>query len=165
MGVEIERKFLVQGDAWRRDDDGKPLVGVRFRQGYLAEGQATVRVRLEGERARLTIKGKNQGLTRQEFEYDIPPLDAQQLLDTLCMHPLIEKTRYCRTDHGLVWEIDVFEGENSGLIVAEVELTAEDQALVVPVWVGQEVSADPRYYNVNLVSHPFARWLDQDSNQ
>lgn len=159
MAVEIERKFLVQNDNWKASDDGAPLQGLRFRQGYIpAEGLTTVRVRLEGPAAKLTIKGKNEGLARAEFEYPIPLDDANAMLDSLCAKPLIEKTRYCRTEHGLVWEIDVFEGENEGLIVAEVELEREDQQVNLPDWVGQEVSGDPRYYNVNLVSNPYRGW-------
>lgn len=158
MGVEIERKFLVRSESWRNDVDGLAIEGTRFRQGYLAEGEATVRVRVEGQKARLTIKGKTQGFTRLEYEYDIPVQDAEQMLTALCFKPLIEKTRYCRVEQGLVWEIDVFEGDNQGLIVAEVELSNEQQALDVPDWAGQEVTGDPRYYNVNLVSYPYSQW-------
>lgn len=158
MGIEIERKFLVKNDDWRTAEDGTPLQGIRFRQGYLAEGNATVRVRCEGEEGRLTIKSNTQGVSRLEFEYAIPIADAEQLLDKLCKKPLIEKTRYVRHEHGMCWEIDVFDGENDGLIVAEVELSSEEQAFRLPAWVGAEVSADGRYYNVNLVKHPYREW-------
>ena len=161
MAVEIERKFLVSSDRWRFNEDGTAIQGTPFRQGYIpSQGLATVRVRLEGEEARLTIKGENQGLARMEFEYPIPLEDARQMLDSLCRRPLIEKTRYCRPAAGVLWEIDVFEGENSGLVVAEVELESEDQVVSLPDWIGQEVSGDPRYYNVNLVANPYSRWRD-----
>ncbi|MBA53997.1 MAG: adenylate cyclase [Pseudomonadales bacterium] len=159
MAVEIERKFLVANDDWRRLKDGSELSGIPFRQGYVpTEGMTTVRVRLEGDKAKLTIKGKNQGLSRAEFEYEIPLSDAEQMLDNLCARPLIEKTRYFRPEAGVTWEIDVFAGDNAGLVVAEVELQSEDQQLDLPNWLGQEVSDDPRYYNVNLVSNPYRNW-------
>ena len=159
MAIEIERKFLVISDAWRRREDGSELDGVPYRQGYIpSEGMTTVRIRLQGDEAKLTIKGKNQGLSRAEFEYDIPISDAQQMLDNLCSRPLIEKTRYLRPQGNLTWEIDVFEGDNAGLVVAEVELESEDQPVELPDWLGQEVSDDPRYYNVNLVLNPYRRW-------
>lgn len=159
MAVEIERKFLVCNDEWQRQADGSPVTGVRFRQGYIpTEGLTTVRVRLEGDQAKLTIKGENRGLTRTEFEYDIPLDHANEMLDNLCAAPLIEKTRYYRREQGMLWEIDVFEGENAGLVVAEVELEAENQPFARPDWVGQEVSGDPRYYNVNLVANPYRNW-------
>lgn len=159
MAVEIERKFLVAGEHWRLNEDGSDSVGIAFRQGYLpCEGLTTVRIRLEGEQAKLTIKGKNEGLTRSEFEYPIPVADAVDMLDNLCRRPLIEKTRYYRPQGELTWEIDVFEGDNAGLVVAEVELESEDQAVELPDWIGQEVSGDPRYYNVNLVANPYRLW-------
>lgn len=159
MAVEIERKFLVASDSWRQSEDGGELQGVAFRQGYIpTEGLTTVRVRLEGDQAKLTIKGKNQGLSRAEFEYAIPVSDAEQMLDNLCARPLIEKTRYFYPYAGFTWEIDVFEGENAGLVIAEVELESEDQPVELPPWLGAEVSADPRYYNVNLVANPYCNW-------
>ena len=159
MAVEIERKFLVASDSWRQSEDGGELQGVAFRQGYIpTEGLTTVRVRLEGDQAKLTIKGKNQGLSRAEFEYAIPVSDAEQMLDNLCARPLIEKTRYFYPYAGFTWEIDVFEGENAGLVIAEVELESEDQLVELPPWLGAEVSADPRYYNVNLVANPYCNW-------
>lgn len=159
MAVEIERKFLVKNDSWRNDAQGNAITGVRFRQGYLSsKPEATVRVRLEGEKAKLTIKGKNKGIARAEFEYDIPQQDANAMLDSLCEKPLIEKVRYYRNEDGFTWEIDVFEGENQGLIVAEVELESEQQSLALPSWVGEEVSSDPHYFNANLVSNPFKNW-------
>ncbi len=154
MAIEIERKFLVSSDAWRQG-----AVGVPFRQGYLSvEPERTLRVRLEGEVGKLTIKGITEGIRRAEYEYSIPPGEASELLDRLCLRPLIEKTRY-RVEHaGLLWEIDEFYGDNAGLIVAEVELTSEAQKFELPDWVGQEVSGEIRYYNANLVSKPFKDW-------
>lgn len=159
MATEIERKFLVRDERWRLDQNGQQVQGTPFRQGYLSSSaQSTVRVRLEGDKAKLTIKGKTVGVSRSEFEYTIPKQDAEQMLNELCTGPLIEKVRYrCREgDH--VWEIDVFEGDNAGLIVAEVELSSESEKFHKPVWLGDEVSEDPRYYNVNLVSHPYKNW-------
>jgi CYTH domain-containing protein len=154
MAREIERKFLVVGTAWKTG-----AAGIRFRQGYLSTAkERTVRVRLEGRRAVLTIKGLAVGVSRPEFEYAIPAEDAVRLLDELCQRPLIEKTRYRIPVEGLVWEVDEFHGENDGLIVAEVELTSTDQAFTRPSWVGREVSDDPRYFNANLVAHPYGTW-------
>ncbi|MCC5861544.1 MAG: CYTH domain-containing protein [Gammaproteobacteria bacterium] len=156
MGTEIERKFLLQGEAWREGASG-----LDYRQGYLStDKQRTVRVRVVGARAMLTIKGMTHGIRRVEFEYPIPQDDAEQLL-ALCHRPLIEKTRY-RVEHaGLVWEIDEFHGENAGLLVAEVELEDESQAIQLPAWVGEEVSDDPRYFNSNLARHPYSEWRDE----
>ncbi len=154
MGEEIERKFLVTGDQWRRGAES-----VRFRQGFLStEPERTVRVRVAGERATLTIKGISVGARRTELEYEIPLADGQQMLDTLCKRPLIEKTRY-RTKLGThTWEVDVFEGDNSGLIIAEIELQSEDELFDRPDWLGEEVTHDPRYFNSNLVAHPYRSW-------
>ncbi len=158
MAIEIERKFLVCNDSWRKDEHGQPVMGTVFRQGYMADGDATVRVRIQGAQARLTIKGKTQGMSRLEFEYEIPMGDAIQMLDSLCKKPLVEKTRYVRQENGLTWEIDVFEGENRGLVLAEVELESEDQQVQLPEWVGEEVTHDRRYYNVNLSTMPYTQW-------
>lgn len=159
MSVEIERKFLVKSDAWRLDAHGQRIAGIPFRQGYLPAADATtVRVRLEGATAKLTIKGKTEGFSRLEFEYTIPLQDAQQMLDTLCEKPLIEKVRYCRSEQGYIWEIDEFAGDNQGLIVAEVELDSEDEQPPLPDWVGAEVTGDARYFNAALVKHPFKDW-------
>lgn len=154
MGIEIERKFLIKDGRWR-----KGAKGLLFRQGYLStEPERTVRVRLEGELGKLTIKGKSVGISRAEYEYAIPSADATALLDQLCLRPLIEKTRY-RVEHaGRLWEIDEFHGDNAGLLLAEVELESAMAALELPGWVGEEVSADPRYFNANLVKHPFSHW-------
>ncbi|MCC7645955.1 MULTISPECIES: CYTH domain-containing protein [unclassified Janthinobacterium] len=154
MGVEIERKFLLAGDAWR----GLGQV-VLLRQGYLSSArERVVRVRIEGEQAMLTIKGANVGATRGEWEYPIPLADAAELLDGLCEQPLIEKVRH-RIEHaGMVWEVDEFLGANAGLLVAEIELASEDQPFEKPEWIGAEVSGDARYYNANLIRHPFSQW-------
>jgi adenylate cyclase len=154
MAKEIERKFLLKSDAWRGQDKGK-----RYRQGYLnTTKERTVRVRTAGDKGYLTIKGISVGASRSEYEYEIPIADANEMLDRLCERPLIEKTRYRVPYDGLVWEIDEFEGENSGLIVAEVELKDEHQSVKLPDWIGQEVTGDPRYFNANLVAKPFGKW-------
>ena len=155
MGVEIERKFLVRGDGWRALGEG-----VLLRQGYLSSApERTVRVRVEGGAAMLTIKGRSTGATRSEWEYPIPIPDAQALLDALCERPLIEKKRYRIPFDGMVWEVDEFLGENAGLVVAEIELSAEDQAFSKPDWVGEEVTHDPRYFNSSLIRNPYSRWV------
>lgn len=154
MSMEIERKFLVRGDAWRTL--GEPVL---IRQGYLSsQPERVVRVRIEGTRAMLTIKGKAQGIRRSEWEYEIPLEEAGTMLDALCERPLIEKTRTRITYQGMVWEVDAFLGDNEGLVVAEIELESESQAFARPDWVGLEVSADPRYFNTSLLKHPFRSW-------
>lgn len=154
MANEIERKFLVAGVAWKRG-----ATGLHFRQGYLSSvKERTVRVRTEGRRATLTIKGLTTGITRAEFEYSIPVEDADHMLDTLCERPLIEKTRYHVTVGQHLWEIDEFHGENAGLVVAEIELSSADETFQRPEWVTGEVSGDPRYFNANLIRHPYRAW-------
>jgi len=156
MGIEIERKFLLNDDGWR--GLGQPTL---MRQGYLtADPVRTVRVRIEGERAVLTIKSKSTGATRGEWEYEIPVADAAELLDRLCKQPLVEKVRH-RIEHaGHTWEVDEFQGENAGLVVAEIELGSEDEAFEKPAWIGREVTGDPRYYNSSLIRLPYAKWKD-----
>ena len=152
MGIEIERKFLVTGTAWRT------VAGVRFSQGYLnRDKERTVRVRLAGEKAFLTIKGATTGATRVEFEYEIPAMDGEQLL-SLCEQPIIEKIRQVISHEGATWEVDEFLGENAGLVVAEIELQSEEQAFARPQWLGAEVTHDPRYFNSSLAAQPFSRW-------
>lgn len=154
MAKEIERKFLVNRDAWTPSGPG-----VRLTQGYLNSDKArVVRVRIEGPSAALTIKGPNRGISRAEFEYAIPVEDAAELLASLCEQPLIDKDRHKETFGGRVWEIDVFHGVNEGLVVAEIELPAEDTAIELPPWAGAEVSGDPRYFNSNLLAHPYSSW-------
>jgi adenylate cyclase len=154
MAKEIERKFLVRGNTWRGQDGGK-----RYRQGYLSTvKERTVRVRTTGDKGFITIKGESVGATRSEYEYEIPLADANEMLDRLCERPLIEKTRYRVSHEGLAWEIDEFEGDNRGLIMAEVEIKNETQSIKLPGWIGQEVTGDPRYFNANLVANPFSQW-------
>lgn len=154
MGVEIERKFLLKGEAWRAL--GHP---VHYRQGYLNRSkERTVRVRMAGEKGYLTIKGISKGMTRMEYEYEIPKEDAAAMLRDLVEKPLIEKNRFRIEYKGLTWEIDEFSGENMGLILAEVELKSEDQAIQLPDWIGKEVTQDSRYYNSNLTRHPYSKW-------
>jgi len=157
MAIEIERKFLVRDDSWRRQADA----GQRMCQGYMSSGeQASVRVRVQGEQAFLNIKSATLGVWRREYDYPIPLSDAEEMLAHLCAQPLIDKIRYHVAHAGHTWEVDVFEGDNAGLVVAEIELNSEDQAFTKPAWLGQEVSHDPRYYNVCLVKHPYKAWRD-----
>lgn len=154
MAREIERKFLVANDSWRPEEDG-----VLVRQGYLrSDVSGLVRVRICGEKAFLAVKSLLSGIVRLEFEYPIPPSDAEEMLERLCPRPWIEKRRW-RVRHGaLTWEIDEFLGDNEGLILAEVELEREDQPVETPPWVGREVSEDPRFFNVNLAQKPYRLW-------
>lgn len=155
MALEIERKFLV--DAARIDWE-EASGRERMRQGYLLnEKGRNIRVRIAGERAFLTIKGRAEGITRPEYEYAIPVEDAEGLL-RLTDGGLIEKTRYCFEVAGHTWEVDVFEGKNRGLIVAEIELASEDTPFEKPAWVTEEVTHDPRYLNAQLLLHPFRGW-------
>jgi CYTH domain-containing protein len=154
MGKEIERKFLVKGNSWRGQGEGK-----HYRQGYLSTvKERTVRVRTAGDKGYITVKGISTGASRSEYEYEIPTTDANEMLDKLCERPLIEKTRYRIPQDGLVWEIDEFEGDNRGLITAEVELKDEKQSVKLPDWIEKEVTDDPRYFNANLVAKPFTTW-------
>jgi len=154
MRTEIERKFLVHGDDWKSGAIAKSI-----RQGYIrADKNVSVRVRKTGENAFLTIKGRQVGSTRAEYEYGIPVDDADDMLDTLCEPPLIEKIRYTLEYDDVTWEVDVFKGENSGLVVAEVELESENQIVELPDWVGPEVTRDPRYLNANLAKTPYSQW-------
>jgi len=156
MAKEIERKYLLRSDEWK-----KLAEGTHYRQGYLSTvKERTVRVRTIGEKAFLTIKGVSKGITRLEFEYEIPTEDANEMLDELCERPIIEKHRHKIAYAGLVWEVDEFHGANEGLVVAEVELTSADEAFDLPPWVGEEVSGDPRYFNANLVANPFMNWKE-----
>jgi CYTH domain-containing protein len=154
MAIEIERKFLVKNVQWRG-----LAQGYLYRQGYIpTQDYTTVRVRIIGDRGYLTIKGKNTGMSRPEFEYEIPLPDADQILTSLCQPPLIEKYRYRIEFAGKTWEVDEFLGDNQGLILAEIELSREDEIVELPDWIGEEVTGDRRYYNVNLVRHPYASW-------
>jgi len=157
MGIEIERKFLVEGDAWRVGASPSRIV-----QGFLSrDPERIVRVRLRDGEAFLTIKGKGSGLARVEVEVAIPAEEARQLLP-LCLPPLIEKTRHLVTWAGHLWEIDEFYGDNAGLVVAEVELAAEDEIFERPLWLGREVSEDFRYSNAALSERPWRDWRSDE---
>lgn len=152
MGTEIERKFLVTGTKWKMANS------TYFCQGYLnRDKNRTVRIRLAENKAWLTIKGKSNGPVRPEFEYAIPVADAQALL-AICEQPLIEKNRFISTFAGMTWEIDEFLGQNSGLVIAEIELSSPEQEFAKPDWVGAEVTDDPKYYNSNLSKSPYSTW-------
>lgn len=151
MAIEIERKFLVISDLWRQNIRRE----IPMRQGYFETAPgATVRVRLQGERAVFTIKGPTRGIARAEFEYEIPPADARAMLALFCEGRQVEKTRYLVEFAEKIWEVDVFSGAHQGLIVAEIEMSRPDEEVALPVWVGEEVSADPRFRNAYLARHP-----------
>lgn len=155
MGVEVERKFLVAGESWRDDVTS----ATHIVQGYIAQtGTATVRVRVKGDRGFLTIKGASVGIARSEFEYEVPVGDALAMLDELAQGPVIDKVRHLVPVGAHVWEVDVFAGDNAPLVMAEVELADADEAFVRPGWAGADVSADQRYFNVNLARSPYATW-------
>jgi len=154
MAKEIERKFLIKSTEYRHLAEA-----VDYRQGYICRSaEKVVRIRLAGDKAYITIKGTATGYTRDEFEYEIPPDDARQMLDKLCEKPLIEKTRRVIELSDKTWVVDEFEGENKGLIVAEVELLFSDEPFEIPIWIGNEVTGDSRYYNSNLVINPYKNW-------
>jgi CYTH domain-containing protein len=151
---ETERKFLVTSTEWKRNSEG-----VLYRQGYLStEPGRTVRVRLEGNRGKLTIKGKKESGSGDEYEYDIPGNDAAYIIDNLCLKPIIEKIRYKVDFKGYTWEVDEFLKENKGLVIAEIELESPFQEFEKPAWVGEDVTEDQRYKNANLVKKPFMEW-------
>ena len=153
MNIEIERKFLLKNDNWREG-----AVGVHYKQAYLNEkGDNTVRVRIEGDKAKLTIKGKSSNISRLEFEYDIPMEDAEALF-SLAKMPIVEKYRYKIMYAGNCWEVDEFLGLNRGLVLAEIELESETQPFEKPEWIGMEVSGDKRYTNANLARKPYCEW-------
>lgn len=154
MGKEIERKFLVAGDEWR-----KLAKGTSYRQGYLSTvKERTVRVRTIDDKGYLTIKGITVGASRAEYEYEIPVAEANEMLTNLCEKPLVEKNRYKIKQGDLTWEIDEFLGDNLGLTVAEIELEDEAQKFDKPSWIGQEVTGDPKYFNSNLTKNPYTKW-------
>lgn len=155
MGIEIERKFLLRDAGWRASVRGSEDIV----QGYLANtDRGSIRVRLAGGQAALNLKSMTLGVTRSEFDYAIPVPEARVILDTLCMRPLIEKTRHHVEFDGHLWEIDEFHGANAGLVVAELELGHAQESFTHPPWLGEEVSDDPRYYNLCLVEHPYRDW-------
>lgn len=155
MGIEIERKFLLASDAWRHEvTESRRLV-----QGYLMRGTDTaIRVRIQGQTAMLNVKHTNDGINRLEYEYEIPLGDARELLDRVALRPLIDKTRHHVREGDHLWEIDEFHGENAGLVIAEIELAHADEAFARPGWLGEEVSADVRYYNSSLSERPYSQW-------
>lgn len=154
MAIEIERKFLVKDDSWRKDVESS--YGIR--QAYFFQNPInSVRLRIIGDHANLNIKSGTLGIRRLEFEYDIPIADGLEMLE-LCIQPYIEKIRHIVYADGYKWEIDEFLAENSGLVVAEVELQNENDEIAKPVWLGNEVSHDPAYYNVCLIERPYKSW-------
>lgn len=155
MAVEIERKFLVINDDWKAQVEGESSL----KQGYLsAEKDLSVRVRIAKGKGQLTVKGGTSGISRSEYEYEIPLQDAEEMIADLVSGSVIDKTRYKVRCGDHVWDLDLFHGDNQGLIMAEVELASESEPFQMPGWAGQEVSDDPRYYNANLISHPYCDW-------
>ena len=156
MGIEIERKFLVKNNNWRK----QVSPGVKYIQGYFTSNEhCSIRIRLEGNQAAINIKSATIDITRLEYNYPVPVVDAREMLENLCEKPLIEKTRYHLRHDGRDWDIDEFSGENQGLVVAEIELDNIEETFSRPDWLGKEVSDDPRYYNVCLVRHPYSKWV------
>ncbi len=155
MAIEIEHKFLLSSDDWRKYVSHS----VKYRQGYLSsQATSSIRIRISNDEAWLNIKSATVGTHRHEYEYPIPMADASEILKNLCRKPLIEKTRHFVTENNHLWEIDEFEGDNQGLIVAEIELDTIGQSFSKPLWLGREVTDDLRYYNNNLASHPYSEW-------
>lgn len=155
MPIEIERKFLLANNDWRDQVD----YSHRIRQGYMGEmDKASVRIRIQGDKANINIKSATLEIRRMEYEYEIPLTEAEEMLDQLCKQPQVDKTRHIVEQGKHKWEIDEFYGDNEGLIVAEIELSDEAEAFEKPDWIGEEVTEDARYYNVNLIKHPFKRW-------
>lgn len=154
MGLEIERKFLIDKNIL-----GSLKNGYQIKQGYIKTVDfTTVRIRIRDKEAFLTLKSKNKGTSRLEFEYPIPLNDANEMLENLCQSALVEKTRYLVEHVGHTWEVDIFEGSNQGLMIAEIELNREDESFVLPKWIKEEVSHDARYYNSNLIEDPYTKW-------
>ncbi len=155
MATEIERKFLILNQDWQEYTKSE----LHIVQGYLATNEfSSTRIRIQNDKANINIKSATLGITRTEFEYSIPVDDARLMLDDLCIKPVIEKTRFTVEHMDHTWEIDVFSGDNEGLIVAEIELSSPDEAFEKPSWIGEEVSNDARYYNVCLVKNPYKNW-------
>jgi adenylate cyclase len=155
MPIEIERKFLLANNNWRDEVS----YSHRIRQGYMGEiDKASVRIRVQGDKANINIKSATLGMRRMEYEYEIPLAEAEEMLDQLCKQPQVDKTRFIVKRGGHKWEIDEFYGDNEGLLVAEIELADEAEKFEKPQWLGEEVTEDPRYYNVNLIKQPFKNW-------
>ena len=158
MATEIERKYKVTTDEYK-----KLAMPLYCKQGYLdSQNEPLVRVRIMGEKAYLTLKGENNGISRLEFEYEIPIIDAEELLSNFCSTTVIEKNRYIISIENTIWEVDEFLGENAGLVVAEVELTSENADFYKPSWIGKEVSQHTQYFNYKLVRHPYSKWKDSE---
>lgn len=154
MAAEIERKFLVTSDEYRHLAEPVP-----YRQGYIAIMiDKVVRIRTVGDKGYITVKARINDTTRKEYEYEIPLADTLAMFNEVCTNGMIEKFRYKIRYDGFVWEVDEFQGNNKGLVVAEIELTSEDQPFHKPLWVGKEVTGDPRYLNANLALNPFTKW-------
>lgn len=154
MATEIERKYLLKNDSWKQEVSSKNNIV----QGYLSsKPERTVRIRITNNKGFVTIKSKNIGSLRKEFEYEIPIEDAKELI-LLCEKPIIQKTRYLVEHYSHIWEIDIFEGENQGLEVAEIELSQENEEFSIPDWIGQEVTNESKYYNSQLIINPFMNW-------
>lgn len=155
MAKEIERKFTVISNDWKNNVSRS----CHYRQGYMGtDDKASIRIRIEGDKANINIKSATLGISRHEYEYEIPLHDAEEMLNELCHQPQIDKTRYFVEYQGKTWEVDVFEGDNAGLVVAELELDSESEPFEKPDWAGEDVSHDTRYYNVCLVKHPYKDW-------
>ncbi len=155
VAFEIERRFLVKNDDWKR----RASVGTAYRQGYIFTGKdRTLRVRVAGNRGFLTLKGLHKGITRHEYEYEIPLAEAEEIMSVFCERTPVEKVRYTVQEAGTRWEVDVFSGVNHGLVIAEVELSEEGESIELPGWAGEEVTGDARYLNVNLYLHPVGEW-------
>lgn len=154
MAKEIERKFIIDISQL-----GELKSGVEIKQGYISTtDNSTVRIRLSGDKAFLTLKGENTGTARSEFEYEIPVNDANEILAELCSGPIIEKTRYLVEHSAHTWEVDIFRGDNEGLIIAEVEMQSENERVDIPAWVTKEVTCQAKYYNSNILNNPFKNW-------
>ncbi|MBI5218090.1 MAG: CYTH domain-containing protein [Bacteroidia bacterium] len=154
MPIEIERKFLTKSDEWK-----KPAEGVFYKQGYLLRTrEKSVRIRIIKDKAFLTIKGSKQGITRDEYEYEIPYQDALELLRNYCNNQYIEKTRYKISYKNKTWEVDEFHGKNQGLILAEIELSHTGESFEKPPWIAEEVTHEPRYFNTSLIEKPYCEW-------
>ncbi|MGB4498587.1 MAG: CYTH domain-containing protein [Methylococcaceae bacterium] len=157
MAIEIECKFLLANEKWRENVSNSVI----YKQGYLSSQPTnSIRVRISDKQAWLNIKSATIGTQRAEYEYEIPLSDAQEILMNLCLKPVIEKTRHFVTHENHLWEIDEFDGENAGLIVAEIELNSVDEIFEKPEWIGEEVTQDIRYYNNNLAREPYSQWRD-----
>lgn len=163
MAREIERKFLLKNQSWKKQAYQETL----FAQGYLNDiadknAKSSVRVRIEGQRANMNIKSLEIGLSRDEYEYEIPYDEAKRMLATLAVGPVVEKIRYLVKVGSHTWEVDEFLGDNQGLVVAEVEMQSEDEQIQIPDWAAREVTNEVRFYNVSLSKQPFNSWTENE---